>query len=264
MITITTGNQKGGVGKSTITELLALYLASLGGKKKGYRVLMVDLDPQFSLSLSSGIDYEPKKSIYHVFMDMMDEPDSIDVDLRPYIQNVADNIDLIYGGARLKKADGFFTGSHQELYLAGVLENIKDDYDFCLIDTPGADGVLFNNAIAAADYVIVPMTPTLYDLGATPAALKRIDEIREKWNPNIKLAGILFNRVKNISAQKYIMDQARNELSNYRFFQQVVREAAIIQTAQVANKSLFSESSKVKNDITEVIRELIMFMKEDE
>ncbi|MDT8438369.1 MAG: ParA family protein [Wenzhouxiangellaceae bacterium] len=148
MICWTVVNQKGGVGKTTTAVTLAGWLV-----RDGYRVLLVDLDPQ--ASLTGYLMRETAESGQGVFDLFMPEPD---VALRPVRRTAIDGMDLIAGSPALATLDRKLSGQPgQGLVLARYLQNVARHYDFALIDCPPTLGVLMINAIAAADRLLMPV-----------------------------------------------------------------------------------------------------------
>lgn len=146
MKVVSISNIKGGVGKTTTAAVLSVGLA-----EKGYKILMVDSDPQTNLSMcffQEKTDESP--SLYHVYRDIK----SIEEVKVP----VNDKLDLIIGDFELCNADMQFTKAGRLKILKKAIRNIDGKYDFVIIDTPPNLGVLSLNAFLASDYVIVPMT----------------------------------------------------------------------------------------------------------
>ena len=130
-------NQKGGVAKSTTAAILASGL-----NHRGYKVLVIDLDPQGNITASSGID------LLSITKSQIEK----------IIQSSRIGYDLATGGLRLASADMEFTQTGREYMLREALDAVRSDYDFCIIDTPPTLGILTVNALTASDGVIVPVT----------------------------------------------------------------------------------------------------------
>ena len=141
-LTIVLSNQKGGVGKTT-----SAYVLSTALKEKGYKVLAVDMDPQGNLSFAMGADTE-SATIYDVLKG----------ELKPrYAVQKSALVDIIPSNILLSGIELEFTGARREFLLKEALESLKSSYDYILIDSPPALGVLTVNAFTASDYVLVPM-----------------------------------------------------------------------------------------------------------
>ncbi|MDK2812944.1 MAG: chromosome partitioning protein [Clostridiales bacterium] len=175
-------NQKGGVGKTTTTNALAMGL-----RRMGHRVLCVDFDPQGNLSFSLAADarVELQTSIYHVLKG----------ELRA-IQTIQHTplCDVIPANMLLSGIDLEFTGKGREYLLRDSLRPIRGMYDYILIDSPPALGILTVNAFTAADWVLMPVLSDLYSLQGIVQLNETLQAVRSKSNPDVKVAGILLTR----------------------------------------------------------------------
>ena len=170
MKTITLSNQKGGVAKTTTAGALASGLS-----KKGFKVLAVDLDPQCNLALGSGADIlNMDQTLYDVFKGT--------AELSGLISGTPMGYDLIAGGLSLAGADMDFTQTGREFMLREALDEIRADYDFCIVDTPPTLGILTVNALTASDGVIIPLTADLYSLQGLSQLNLLIERVRKSSN----------------------------------------------------------------------------------
>lgn len=144
--------QKGGVAKST-----TVYTMSAGLNNMGYKVLMIDTDPQANLSFTTGLDVaNVKNSLYDVFKGT--------IPINKAINTSRIGFDIVTGGLNMISADMEFTQTGREYMLKEAIESIEDEYDYCLIDTAPHMGILTINALTAADTVIIPITADIYAL----------------------------------------------------------------------------------------------------
>ena len=175
-------NQKGGVGKTTTTINLGAALAEYGRK-----VLLVDFDPQGSLSVGLGLNpHEMEFSIYNVLMDP-------DVSVHDAIveTNVA-GMDLLPSNIDLSAAEVQLVGEvAREQTLARVLAPAVDDYDMILIDCQPSLGLLTVNALTASDGVIVPLECEYFALRGVALLKNTIDKVRQRLNPRLEIDGML-------------------------------------------------------------------------
>ncbi len=170
---IAIANQKGGVGKTTTAINLSASLAEAGQK-----ILAVDFDPQGNAT--SGLGFEKgylNKTVYEVLMGDTPVEDSIIRDVQEHLDVLPSDVDL--SGAEIELLDV----ENKESVLKGVLDQIKDDYEFIIIDCPPSLSLLTINALVAADTVIVPIQCEYYAL---------VDLIKKKLNPRLELEGVVF------------------------------------------------------------------------
>ena len=181
---IAVSNQKGGVGKTTSTLNLGVALTELGRK-----VLMIDLDPQASLTISIGLEPENlEKTIYNALVEEEDIKKLILFDELLYF--VPSTIDLSAAEMELVSEVG------REFKLRDTLEPVKDDFDYILIDCPPSLGLLTINALVACDFVIVPMTPEYLALRGFNLLEKTMTKVK-KLNKKLTLMGILITLYDN-------------------------------------------------------------------
>jgi len=183
-------NRKGGCGKSTTAVSLGVGLA-----RHGKKTLIIDADRQHSLSISLGVN----------------DPDKLPVSLASIMSNIinGDEIDPTCGiihhseGVDLIPANNSLAGMEislasligRETILKQYIDMVKPQYDYCLIDTAPTLDLLSINALAAADSVIIPVTPKYLDAKGLELLLKSISQIRRAINPNLDISGIVLTMV---------------------------------------------------------------------
>ena len=171
-------NQKGGVAKTTSTVNLGAAL-----RERGLTVLAVDMDPQGNLTMSQGIDTEDlEKSMYDVLVHRTPIQDVI---YERELDVAAATIDLAGAEMALSSMIG------RERALQRALAEVRDAYDYILIDTPPSLGLLTINALTAAEGVIVPVQCEYLSLRGLLQLERTLDMIRENLNPDVKIKGIL-------------------------------------------------------------------------
>lgn len=177
---ITVATQKGGVAKTTTACALATVLSH-----NGFRVLVVDMDPQGNLSFAMNAEMDRSATIYDVLKG--DIKSGFAVQHHAIVHTIPTNV-------LLSSIEVEFTGKGREFLLKNVLEPLKFDYDYMLIDSPPGLGVLTVNALVAADYVILPMLPDIFSLQGIMQVYETVEHVKNTCNPNVEIAGILFTK----------------------------------------------------------------------
>jgi chromosome partitioning protein len=178
---IAVANQKGGVGKTTTAINLGACLAELG-----YRTLVVDLDPQGNASTGLGINIRSlEASMYDVIISGAPLDDCIEGSSVRNLFVAPASLDL--AGAEIELVPAF----SRELKLRNALNEVKDDYDFVLIDCPPSLGLLTVNAFAAAGEVMVPIQCEYYALEGLGQLLRNVDLVQRNLNPDLEVSAIV-------------------------------------------------------------------------
>ena len=245
---ISVSNQKGGVGKTTTTCAVAAGL-----KKRGYRVLAVDLDPQGSLGFSVGADTETSATIYDVLKG--------EVKVQFAIQKT-DAMDLIISSILLSGIELEFTKTGREYLLKEALKPMQDRYDYILLDTPPALGILTINAFTASDFIIVPMLPDIFSLQGIAQLDETVERVKKYCNPNISIAGILLTKYnpRTLLGREIhgTVELIARDL-NIRVFDSFIRNSVAASEAQSVQKNIFDYSprSTVARDYGKFLDELL-------
>jgi len=182
---IAVSNQKGGVGKTTTTTSLAQVL-----KYNGYRVLVVDFDPQGNLSFSVGINSQESVTIYEVIKGVLPTNKAI-------LKNGL--VDLLSSNILLSGTEVEFTSSGREFLLDRALKSVKNRYDFVLVDTPPSLSILTVNAFVASDFVLVPLTPDIFSLQGVTEIFETVSYIKKTCNPQVEFIGMFLNKYNDRS-----------------------------------------------------------------
>ena len=192
-------NQKGGVGKTTTSVNLGASLAEMG-----YRVLVVDLDPQGNATTGLGVNArEVEGSIYDVIMSDAAVEDCIEPTSLKNLFVVPATIDL--AGAEIELVPAF----SRELKLRRALHEIREDYDYILIDCPPSLGLLTVNGLAAADDVLVPIQCEYYALEGLSQLIRNVTLVKTNLNPTLDVRGIVLTMY---DARTKLADQVEQEV----------------------------------------------------
>ena len=235
MKVISISNVKDGVGKTTTAAVL-----SAGLTQKGYRVLMIDSDPQTNLTmcfLSEQPDETP--SLYHVYAD--GKP------LEEVRRNIKENLDLIIGDFELCNADMQFLKAGRLKMLKKAIRNMQASYDFVVIDTPPNLGILSLNAFLVSDYIIVPMAADSFSLKGVRLLKQTLDEVEEETENGISILGLLLTKYTNRTNVSRLLEKSIHsaaELLDTKVFQSRIRQAVVLAESQIAKMDLLEYAPK--------------------
>ena len=174
-------NQKGGVGKTTTAVNTAAGIAKLG-----FRVLLIDTDPQGNATSGVGVDKRSVKySSYSIMVDEVKAEDAV-------VHTEFENLDVIPSSIELAAAELELADfDHRESRLKNALAPIKSGYDYILIDCPPSLGLITTNALCASDTILVPIQPEYYALEGLSQLIATVRLVKRKYNPYLEIEGVL-------------------------------------------------------------------------
>jgi len=247
---ITIANNKGGTGKTTTAVNLASGLAFL----KGYRVLLIDFDPQGNASISLNVDIETLDwSVKDLLTGKM-------LDLNYLLWDKGNQLKILPANNSLKSIENeLFTAVNGRVRLKSRLMPILDDFDYIIIDTPPTTGIFTQSPLIASDEVIIPVDVGYFSLQGIRQLLEEMEQIQEHYNPELKIAGILLTKFDSRTVLSKQVEAALRKNFNKLTFKTVIRVNVDIIRSQIDRKSIFAfdRASSGAADYEQLIDELV-------
>lgn len=240
-------SQKGGVGKSTTASAVAA-----GARQAGYTVLTIDLDPQGNLSLSMGADTSGK-TVLDILTGTATAPNAI--------QQTPQG-EIIATSPALASADMILNDTGKEYRLREAIEPIFPKYDYIILDTPPALGVLTVNALTAATGAIIPAQADLFSLQGITQLYGTIETVKRYCNPSLTVKGVLLTRYSPRSIlSREMRDVIEETVTQHggRVFDTHIRENIALREAQARQQDIFTyaPNSNGATDYSTFIKEII-------
>ena len=235
-------NQKGGVGKTTTTVNLGVGLAA-----QGKRVLLLDADPQSSLTVSLGV-----KNSDELPVSLSSLMQSVIDDTKPpgnAIIGHSEGVDLIPSNIELSGMEvGLFNVMSREFVLKECIAPLRKNYDYILIDCMPSLGMMTINALVAADSVIIPSQPNFLSTKGLNLLLRSISKIKRQINPRLRIDGILLTMVdsRTNNAKEIIASLRSTVGEKIRVFQTEIPFSVRAAECSLSGESIFSHDKNGK------------------
>ena len=221
-------NQKGGVGKSTTALAIGAGLSL-----KGYSVLFIDLDAQGNLSYTLGADTKGYNA-----MGVLERPETAKEEIQHTPQG-----DIIASSPKLAGADKLLEETGKEYRLKEALESLQGAYDYIIVDTPPALGILTINALTACTGAIIPAQADIYSLQGIGQLNSTIETVKKYCNPSLSIMGIVLTRFNGrsiIRREVAEMLERTAEQLHTKLYTSKIRECTALVEAQATKQNIYS------------------------
>jgi chromosome partitioning protein len=233
-------NNKGGVSKTSTTQNLAHALV-----KKGFKVLVIDCDPQASLTLLLG-NSQPDKLNYTLGEILLNESQDQSYNINDYIRNV-DGLDYIAANIGLMGVEQqMMNATSREYFIKDVISKISRRYDYIILDSSPSLGLLTINILTAADKLIIPIIADFLSIKGLELLLSNYKNVRRRLNPDLMIEGILLSqynpKLKNTREIENILTQLTE--GSIKIFQTRIPQSVKAKEANFAQKSILDYAQK--------------------
>lgn len=212
-------NHKGGVGKTTTTGYLGEAIA-----RKGFKVLLIDLDPQGNLSQIFDVDIQDNAQVYYSLVKL----DNL------FIYPIGENLAISPSDIELARAETELlnkVGGEQRLKI--LISRVSQDYDFILIDCPPSLNILTMSAMQASNSCLITLLPEMSALKGLNTLVERISEARQIFNPALQIDGIVFTMVRKNTVHDGIKETVREIFPHVKVYKNEIKHLIAFQKAQI-------------------------------
>jgi chromosome partitioning protein len=242
-------NQKGGVGKTTTAINLGASLAILEK-----RILLIDADPQANCSSGLGIDVRNlENSIYSCMISDLDPREAIQTTETPNLDIIPSDIDLV--GAEIE----IVSRLRREYILKGIIDKVKDDYDYVFIDCMPSLGLLTLNALTAADSILIPLQTEIFALEGLSKLKNTVRLVQEQLNPELEIEGVVLSMFdRRLRLGKIVVKEVQANSKDYVFDTIIHRNSKISEAPNMqVPVLLYAITSKGSRNFLKLAKEFL-------